>query len=473
LRLDPQYLIASQGIVLGMGLISIALVMYAFAQIMNLRPTIAVILTLVSVSSAGFLYQVYNGGMAQSWGLAGLASLSLGFFLAIYFAATHQLNREKQIGIAILMTIGWLGNAITYIDSSMILAGAFGITCVFLFFVAEHQVAKNSIILLALSGIAAAVLAAPYSYAALQTMSIRLKLAAGTGLIFAHWPLPSEILGLFNIWTQTDGKPRDGGIMLAGVLLSLGIIWVALKGITSKAKEERTLSYLAASVLLLCGFVALWAKNTKLGSNYSYVKVSTYLSPLLLMIVGFKLISTKKLNLKNRNNKIGLFSSYITPILYVTIILFSAISANQGMIKNAQYLVPAAQMKILSDPAAQKELEDFNYLTTYLPVSNILGIMGDVNWVGKAPNDQILSKRMNNQMRVICFNADKMCNPKTAPIGQSILSKYGFRVYESAIDTKTYASLKILDRYYADMDMVGQPRFQVPERFIGGNPLLK
>lgn len=473
LKWNPELLVAGQGVSISMGLVALAVVIYAFSQIMNLRPTIAVILTLISISSSGFLYQAYNGGMAQAWGLPGLAALSLGFYLAIYYSAKHELDRNKQIGIGVLLILGWLGNAITYIDSSMILAGAFGITCIILFFFAEHQVAKKTLFLLISSGLLAALFAAPYAYAALQTMALRLKLAAGTGLVFAHWPLPSEILGLFNIWTQTDGKPRDGGIMLAGVLLTFGILWVALKGLVSKQRDEKTLSYLAASILVLCSFVALWAKNTKLGSNYSYVKVSTYLTPLFIMIIGYKLINNKKLNIKNRNSKFGLVGSYITPAIYLAIVMLSSLSANSNMIKNAQYVVPQEQIKILADSKAQKELEEYNYLTTYLPVSNILGVMGDVNWVGKAPNDQILTKRINKEMRVICFAADKICQPKTARITGSSLEKYGLLTYASPIDTKTYASLKPIDRYYADMDATGQPRFEVPERFIGGNPLLK
>lgn len=473
IRLNPENISVGQGLSVSVGLIALAIVIYAFAQIMKLRPTIALLLTIASISSSGFLYQAYNGGMAQAWGLAGLAALSLGFFLAVYYGATHQLDRKREIGLLFLMTFGWLGNAITYIDSSMILAGAFGLTSIFLYFVAEHKVAKKSFLLLVSSGVIAAVLAAPYTFAALQTMALRLKLAAGTGLMFAHWPLPSEILGLFNIWTQTNGQPRDGGVVLAGVLLSLGIAWVALRGLANKNKEEKTLSYLALAILILCAGVALWAKNTSLGSNYSYVKVSTYLTPLFLMIIGYKLINIKKLNIKARKNQLGLISSYISPVIYVLIMLISTFSANTGMVKNAQYVVPAAQLKILSDPAAQAELAKYNYLTTYIPVSNTLGFMGDVHWVGKAPNDQYLSDRTDLEMRVICFTADTVCKPKTPQITDTNLTKYGFLVYQSQIDSKSYASLKPLDRYYAAMDAVGQPRFEVPERFIGGNPLLK
>jgi hypothetical protein len=80
---------------------------------------------------------------------------------------------------------------------------------------------------------------------------------------------------------------------------------------------------------------------------------------------------------------------------------------------------------------------------------------------------------MNKEMRVICFSADRICQPKSNQIANSTLDKYGFRLYESTIDTKSFSNLKPLDRYYAAMDATGQPRFEVPERFIGGNPLLK
>ena len=80
---------------------------------------------------------------------------------------------------------------------------------------------------------------------------------------------------------------------------------------------------------------------------------------------------------------------------------------------------------------------------------------------------------MNKEMRIICFVGDSACAPKTPEIIGNVLNKYSFRVYESPISTSQFAALKPLDRYYAAMDAVGQPRFEVPERFIGGNPLLK
>ena len=76
-------------------------------------------------------------------------------------------------------------------------------------------------------------------------------------------------------------------------------------------------------------------------------------------------------------------------------------------------------------------------------------------------------------MRVICFVNDVACVPKTPEIVGNVLNKYGFKVYQSPISTAEFAALKPLDRFYADMDAAGQARFDIPDRFVGGNPLLK
>ena len=106
-------------------------------------------------------------------------------------------------------------------------------------------------------------------------------------------------------------------------------------------------------------------------------------------------------------------------------------------------------------------------------MSNALGFVGDTYWIAKAPNDILLDTRMNNELRVICFVGDAACAPKSPEITGNVLNKYSFKVYQSPITTAQFAALKPLDRFYAAMDAVGQPRFEVPDRFVGGNPLLK
>jgi hypothetical protein len=130
-------------------------------------------------------------------------------------------------------------------------------------------------------------------------------------------------------------------------------------------------------------------------------------------------------------------------------------------------------IQILNDENAQRELESYNYLTTYRAISNVFGFIGNVHWISKAPNDQRLESRFNQELRIICFDGDTACLPKTPELSVPSLNKFGFRVFQSPISTREFAALKPLDRYYAAMDAVGQARFDIPERFIGGNPLLK
>ena len=106
-------------------------------------------------------------------------------------------------------------------------------------------------------------------------------------------------------------------------------------------------------------------------------------------------------------------------------------------------------------------------------ISNLLGVIGNVHWISKAPNDQRLETRLDKELRILCFAADTACAGPGGEITVPSLNKYGLRVFRSTISTAEFAALAPRDRFYSAMDAVGQPRFEVPERFIGGNPLLK
>ena len=163
----------------------------------------------------------------------------------------------------------------------------------------------------------------------------------------------------------------------------------------------------------------------------------------------------------------------VTPILCVSILVGSSVHLNSELPKKEEFGFPTGMTAILKDKAAQAELTNYNYLTSYRSLSNVLGFLGDTHWVGKAPNDILLGTRMDKEMRIICFASDALCAPKSPQIQNDVLARYSLKVYQSPITTAQYAALKPLDRFYADMDAVGQARFEVPDRFVGGNPLLK
>lgn len=474
LRLDPTYIIAGQGITIAVGLAALGLIIYASSRLIFTGSTLPFLLTIASISSAPMMMQVFNGGMAQAWALPGIAILSAVLLLTIYLKTREELTPIAFRALVALSGFGWLANAVTYIDSSMTLAAVFAITIFFLAAFGRASLGIGLAKVLFLGGFAAAIIVAPYTFAAMSTMSIRLKLASGTGILFNHWPLPSEMLGVINIWTGVAGTPRDPVIMLIGILFSVAIIWLVVKGLFSKASWDKSLSIIGLSIIIICGAVALWAKGTSLSSNYSYVKVATYVTPLLLLIIGQKMIRFPGgKSSKSKRKASPSWLNMLTPITCVAILIASTIHINSELLKKQEFSFPSGMAQILNDEAAQAELTNYNYLTSYRSLSNVLGFLGNTYWIGKAPNDILLATRMDRELRVICFSIDTLCTPKTPQIDSPALARYSIRVYQSPITTPEYAALKPLDRFHAAMDAVGQPRFEIPDRFVGGNPLLK
>ena len=474
LRIDRSFLVAEQGLTISVGLAALGLIIYSFSRLVFTRYSLSYLLLLASISSAPIMVQVFNGGMAQAWALPGIGLLSSVLLLTLFLKTKDELTPTAFKGLVALSVFGWLANAVTYIDSSMTLAAVFAISVIALAILGKSTLSISTAKTIFIGGVLAAIVVAPYSYAAITTMSIRLKLASGTGFLFNYWPFPSEMLGVINIWTGKVGVPRDPLVMLVGVLLSAAIIWLVLRGLMSKASWDKSVSILGLSIIIVCAGVAFWSKNTSLGSNYSYVKVATYVGPLFLLIIGERMSQNLKVKkAKNSKNDTPFWLRMVTPVFFVAILVVSVFQVNSGLVKQQEFSYPSQMTAILNDSAAQAELSNYNYLTTYRALSNVLGFIGDTHWVGKAPNDILLATRMGNEMRIICFVGDAACAPKTPEITGNILNKYSLKVYQSPITTAQYAALKPLERFYADMDAVGQPRFKVPDRFVGGNPLLK
>jgi hypothetical protein len=474
LRIDRTWIGAEQGVVITAGLAALAFVIYGALTLFKANKIIAHLLAFASVSSACLLFQIFNGGLAQVWSLVGIGLISMAFLAAILLATSEKWEKNSYKGVIAVFTLGWISNAVTYIDSSMSLAVALFLSSAVISIFVSKKIGFRLVKLLTVSGLLAALIVLPFTIAAASTLSLRLRMAAGTGLIFNHWPLPSEILGIFNIWTGQPGQPRDNFGLLLSVLFSLYLISIFTRKLTSKDKSERAFGIVGVSVFVICGSVALWAKNTSLGSNYSFVKISTYLTPLILMLYGFYFHGQAKS--KSSEKRVRQYARFSSIAFVLTIVLAIGTTAgltNKQLLNEASFTTSMEQMNIHTDIEAQKELSDFNYLTTYFAVSNLLGMLGDVHWVGKAPNDQLLDDRLDIPMRIICLVQDKACNPPGAEIQPSTLNKYGYRVFNSVVTSREFAALSARERYQASFKAVGQAPIDIPERFIGGNPLLK
>ena len=467
LRIEKSWIVSEQGLVLGYSLLALGMLMYGAILKITENAILGFLAAFSAMSSTPLLIQFFNGGLAQAWGMPGLTLLSfLTLYSLIHRNSSDSNSRYRLIPLA---TVGWLASAVTYLDSAMVLAAlVMASTCILVLYKKSRSSALSLVVTMVVSGIIASLVVAPYSWAALQTFGIRMMLAGGTGIDFKSWPLPSEVLGIFDVWTGDPLQGRGAVILFSSLVASTAILFLLLRPIP-KSDNQNT-QVLGISVLLLWVAVAVWSFGSGAGRNYSYVKVSTYLTPLLLLLLFTRWNQLaprqrryKKLQVFNVRNSI--------PSMFLVSVLSTAAATSGSLYQRAEYVVPAAQFNIYEDEQAQKELSGYNYISTYRPISNLLGALGNVHWISKAPNDFDLRTREDRDLRLICFAGDPACKPSTPEIA-SVLNRYGIRVFQAPLTTKEYMNLEIIDRYYLAAEAMGQERFEVPARYLGGNPLL-
>jgi hypothetical protein len=467
LRVDKSWIVSEQALVLGFSLVAIGLLVYGAILKITESAILSFLAALSAISSAPLLIQFFNGGMAQVWATPGLVLLSI--LILLFLSNKGSSDPNFKYRLIPLSMVGWLASAVTYLDSAMVIAALVIALSLILFLNKKsRQTAFSLLIAMAGSGLIASLFVAPYSWAASQTLGIRMKLAGGTGIEFKSWPLPSETLGLFDVWTGDPLQGRGPAILFTSLVVSAAILFLLLCRIPRSDTQNTRI--LGITILLLWIVVAAWSFTSGPGRNYSFVKVSTYLTPLLLLLLFTRWNLLVSHLSRIRRARVTNLKSTI-PIIFVTSIFATATSTSGSLYETAEYVVPAAQFNIYEDQPAQRELSEYNYIATYRPISNVLGALGNVHWISKAPNDFDLSTRADKELRLICFAGDPACKPSTPEI-VSALNPYGIRVFQAPLTTQEFINLAIIDRYYAAADAMGQERFEVPERYLGGNPLL-
>jgi hypothetical protein len=286
--------------------------------------------------------------------------------------------------------------------------------------------------------------------------------SVGTGFSYATWPFPSEILGIGGPWADMQGALKSNVSLFFGVIFSLLLLFFVINNLRSKFIEQLNLN-----ILILTGYftILLLSLNVLLQgskSNYIYVKSFTYLIPLLMFGIFYSYTSRSKKIIDNS------FYSAILLLIILANTTYYLVNIN----KVSTYSIKSSIANILNDSDAQKELEDFNYLTAYRPVSTALGVFGNVHWISKAPNDQILSSRIDRDIRIICITGDPDCGVGSKLVKNSALSKYGISTYYQSYTTKEFSELTALERYNKAFELVGQKPFPIPKRFLGGSPVF-
>jgi hypothetical protein len=453
------------GTILFVTLFTICIIVFAISQLITKSNLISTIFALTVALNGSFLNQYFNGGISQAMGLVG----NIGILMVLVLLLTNKLNlesRKRKLGLFFLGTCSFLSSSLSYVD------GTFGVVLVVtilsvIMLIYNRNTLKSVIKYLVIPGIASLILTPLFAYLVFNNLSGRANAASGTGVATGIWKLPSQFIGLLIPYTSIF-ETKNSLTFLISVIFS--VLIMALIGYTliRKNTPQFIFATLAISALIVSLFGFILGYYSRNQSDYIYNKISTYAAPFLafsILIILFYFSQEKKFK----------SVSIIMITIISSVVLINSIyvenkfsSSNDSIIK-----VPNTYRNLLNDQELYNYLDSNNYIMPYKPAYSFAGLFGVNYWISKAPNDMNLTSRINNPLRLLCFKGDNVCNPKTEPIQNPELEKYGIIEFQSQLTTLEYSKLSIIDRYNYATDSFSQPRINIPEKYLGGNPYLK
>ena len=460
------------GIVITTSLFVLGVMVYGISSLITSNNLIPLAASLISVSNSLLLVQYFNGGLSQVWSISGLLGISLVLILIV-----RGSEREKTLpprALLIISIASWTILLATYVDAGIIL-GVLGLVASGVFIFIDKKISLQIIKNFTLSGLIALLINPVLTYATLLTFDLRLKAATGTGLASQLWSFPSEIFGYIDVFSAAESK-RSFETMLLGMIVTSAIVFSLVK--KSRIRQgDYLLAYLSLSafIVVLIGFILSY--TGKLQTNYIYNKVSIYVTPLIIVLwlTSFKLPNQKSTSNSHKKtfastdrqvSKIG----FVLSLLIVTSIpMASSFSATKSLSTQGT-TIPYDFAVLIDNENVQKRISEYNYLTPYILSANFLGVVANVHWVSKAPNDIKLDSRESKEMRLICYSVDTNCKPSTKRISDPELEEFGFIQYESPISSIEFSKLTPRERYRVNFEVFGIAPQEIPERFIGGNP---
>ena len=460
------------GVVLTISLLVLGFMVYGVASLLSSNQFAPLATSIVAVSNSLLLYQYFNGGLSQLWSLPGILGISLILVLIISGENSELSTSGKQL--IFLSTASWVVLFSTYVDAAIILALLVFIVAIVFFFV-NRQISARVIKVFLPGGIFAIALNPVLSYATAITFDLRLRAATGTGLPSKLWAFPSEILGFVDVFSNSSDN-RSFETTVVGLLLTISILYILLKkALEGQHQKNITILAIACLVMMFLGFIL--SSLGKLQTSYIYQKVSIYVAPLLLILW---MTSFRSPNVKSQVNGSKMDKSintrrisrigYLSALSFFTsIAMLSSFSATSNTAKIGTS-IPYEFSTLLKNKNIQERIREYNYLTPYIISANFLGVVADVHWVSKAPNDIKLDSRVNNEMRLMCFSNDTNCKPNTKRIVDLELESYGLLQFESPISSIEFSKLPPRERYRVNFEVFGIAPQAIPERFIGGNP---
>jgi hypothetical protein len=463
--IGPQGVMFEIGTILFVTLFTICIIVFAVSQLITKSNLISTIFALTVALNGSFLNQYFNGGISQAMGLVG----NIGILMVLCLLLTNELNlesRKRKLGLFFLGTCSFLSSSLSYVD------GTFGAVLVVtilsvIMLIYNRNTLKSVIKYLVIPGIASLILTPLFAYLVFNNLSGRANAASGTGVATGIWKLPSQFIGLLIPYTSIF-ETKNSLTFLISVIFSIIIMAIIGYTLLRKNTPQFIFAILAISALIVNLFGFILGYYSRNQSDYIYNKISTYAAPFLLfsiLIILFHFSQEKKF----KSMPIALIMIISSVVLINSIYIENKFSSsNDTIIK-----VPNSFRNLLNDKKLYNYLDSNNYIMPYKPAYSFAGLFGVNFWISKAPNDMNLNSRINNPLRLLCFKGDNVCNPKSEPIQNPELEKYGIIEFQSPLSTLEYSKLSIIDRYNYATDSFSQPRVNIPEKFIGGNPYLK
>lgn len=461
----PQTIFLEIGSVLVITFVSLMIVLFGIGKLLNLKNSWALVLAASVTFNGAFLNQYFNGGLSQAFGLIGNIGI-LAILIVIISKSTLLDNNHNRIGLFLVSTSAFLSSALAYIDATFAIVAVI-IAIMILYVFINRSVLLNLTKFVILPGIVAIILAQVFIYNLFLGVRERATAVTNTGVNVSNWKTPSQLMGLFSSYSIYSDKTAQITLILS-IVISLSMLIFLLSQLRKNNSGNIELALLGLISMFGYFVTFIIGYNLPVKSDYLYSKVGVYLAPFVL--TSILLILIKKLS-SNKYKSITL-----AVILTLGLVnMGSALAVENKFSSSTDIIIriPKEYRELINDDEARNYLESNNYILPYKVAYNYLALFGVKYLISKAPNDMDFTKRSGNSLRIICFLGEVSCKINTPQIYNSELNKYGIIEYESTITTSEYKALAIIDRYNYVTDILGQPRIDVPEKFLGGNPYLK
>jgi len=446
------------GFVLLFSLITTAIISYGVISVFSNRIIFRSVGSLICVGNAGFLFQFFNGGLSQAFATIGI----LGIFLSLTLLIKAE-DKDPSLNkvVFILNVSSWTILLTTYIDAGIILA-CFMLFFIFLLFIFKQNLLRPIARTFILSGFLALLINPFLTYSTISIFDLRAKSASNTGLNGAIWALPSELFGIgADFVSQTSDRSIFSAIF--GILMSFAILVIAISYLKISA---HALIIFSASAILLLAFVTSVQSSD---SNYIYHKVGVYLASGVIISLMFVLETIYDSKFKN-----CLQLSKFIPAILVVILSSSVVGAVivSNKLSTQGSTISNEMKELIGNKELQTRLAQYNFLTPYVLSANYLGVLGEIYWISKSPNDMNLETRMTRELRLICYLGDPNCKPSSTKISDPDLERFGLIQYAAPITTEEFSALSISERYEFNFNVFGMKPIPIPDEFMGGNPYL-